>query len=304
MPIYVELLDKAHDIKKVILDNLKNRHGQKDAQIFVYPHDENEEEQEFINEILGDSSEVKLVDKRNNSQDCITHFEGLVKPVNKPVNVNIEKSAYSTIRDIYVDLVKKGELQIDPKNGVLVLDPEVIKNDNILQNKIWDLCISRFNDLEEGLPFNQGFDKDEFFKYILFNPTTTTIIHKTDGELDCVATFMHDIKNAPWLNANFYNERYGDELLSYFVLIAKAQEASGRLSMELISMLMKLAQKAKRNVWVTFECTNISAEYVPKIVSMAVNSSKTLKIDINQVAHYTIRLFKVKNDSLEQSLSK
>jgi hypothetical protein len=121
---------------------------------------------------------------------------------------------------------------------------------------------------------------------------TTMIVHKTKGRVDCVASIMHDIKNTPWLNGDYY-KKYEGELLSYYMLIAKDKDVNARLAMDLISMQIKLAEARGKEMWVTFECTNISAEYIPRMVGIVVNSSGTLNIKINQTAKYPVRMFSI-----------
>lgn len=286
MPAYAGLLERSQDIKGLIKQKFSSIDSSAEVHIFTYANEDDNNEVDYLRELLGGSKEIPIIDDKNGTQASITHFEGLVNPISQA-----EGSDYTTLRGVFLDLVAKGEMQKTVENGVTIIDPQEITNNPELRDQLWDLCISQFEELGEGLPFEQGFDKDEFLNDVLSNPMTTTIANYKNGRPNCIATFMHDTKGAYWLNEDYYKKNYKDDFLSYFVLIAKEKDSGGRPSMDIIKMLVKLTQEAKKPMWVTFECTNVSAHYVPRIVSMAVNSSDSLKIKIDETAHYPIRAF-------------
>jgi hypothetical protein len=290
LPTYAGLIDRVPDIVEAIRQKIAEVGNHSDVHVFTYAHEDDKDELAYLNAVLQDSQEIPIIDNKNGTQACITHFDGLVIP--KEGNAGAV-SNYETLRAVFLDLVKKGELQEDVTDGVTILDPQKIANDVELGEQLWDLCESQFADLGEGLPFEQGFDKDEFINDVLSDPMTTTITNYKDGRPNSVAVFMHDIANAYWLNKDFYEQKYKDDFLSYYVLIATEKGASGRPAVDIIKMLVKLTQEAKRPMWVTFECTNVSSAYVPKIVDRVINSSESLKIEIDGTGHYPIRAFKL-----------
>lgn len=62
---------------------------------------------------------------------------------------------------------------------------------------------------------------------------------------------------------------------------------------ELINLATKLAAKRKTNLLITFECTEISSQYIPRLVTAAINHSGDAEVEgiaepITRINYYAI----------------
>jgi hypothetical protein len=284
MPAYGTLASLGAAVNMTLRRELGGRH-EPSAVILTYSHWQNAGEQDYLSRALAGSHELPLVDAKTATQACITHFDGLVIPQRA-----YTPTQASTLRDVFLQLVDEGELRADVRDGVTVLDPNDGDGTGHLAEQLWDMCDPQFSDLVAELPIEQEFTRDEFLD-LLSDPLATTIVHLSAGAPDCMSTFLHDLSAAPWLNEAYCHRRFGDEFLCYFVMMAKGKGAKGRPSLELMDMLIRLTRALQRPVRIAFECTNVSATYIPRVVSLAINSSREFCVDIEETAAYLIRAF-------------
>jgi hypothetical protein len=127
------------------------------------------------------------------------------------------------------------------------------------------------------------------------DPNTYTIAHFSENDIAAFAVFVSDINACEWLNADFYRETFHDEPILYFPGIASDINKRGEIySLHIVKLLSLLEHQMQQDPAILFQCTNISADYIPyKIVEPAGNSTGIIKISISEMMRYNYRGFKV-----------
>lgn len=244
-----------------------------------------------------------LIDPKNNTQDCVDHFAfKLAFEAGKPIEGN-------TLRQVYKDKVKSGELKEDETNGVLLFDfekekeadPEKLEKDI---DRLWDIYQVQFTELIKNHPARQAQTRQEF-EATLGDPRAFTVLKKDGGEIVSFCVFVSDITACDWLNPNYFSDKFGDQKVLYFPGIASDKEKRGaRYSPELLELFGQVARDVSDEFIIVFQCTNISSGYIPfKIAKRAVDNStysRLEKIDksasepgIIKTAHYVYKAQKV-----------
>ena len=221
---------------------------------------------EELQSIVGEDYSVDRLggDETRESQSVV--FAG---PVNFP-GVESVHSAPS-ITEAYKQAVTDGEIVGDGTNGASLI--EVIEGEEA--EKLWQLYDKPFQDLGQDHPSNAGFDQKGLME-ILADPSVAKLVNRVDGQITTLCIFVQDFEHYPWFNNKFYADNYPEYFNTGNVLIFPGIVSDENLkgasySSRLVSLATQLYAKRGSNVLVTFECTEISATYIPKIVNRAIN---------------------------------
>jgi hypothetical protein len=261
--------------------------------LVTYHQDGNEYAETYAAQILakiGNLEHQPIIDSKNDTESKIIHFEGFAQLKDR---TNINEGAH-TLSEVYRQEVAKDRYNQDPHTGVTLLDTTSLQENNELLEKLWTMSNYQFTHVVENLPIRQSPTKEEFFS-IITHKDTSNIVYFDDGEPVCLMTFMHSVESADWLRKDFFDQRYGtDTFLSYFAfIVADAEKAPSNSAFKVIQLCSELLSAAQRDMFVVFECTNISAEYIPKIVEQVVEAMGTLTVHIDASASYTFRHYLV-----------
>lgn len=143
--------------------------------------------------------------------------------------------------------------------------------------RLWEIYRSRFEDVEVNSVTEAAFDETSF-KEILKDPSVVKAVHVQNSKIVNLMLFMTDISHASWLNQDYFkahfSEAYKSKNLLLFLGVVSDPQATGTIhSLSPIKLLMKVGQKRSSDAVITFECNEVSAHYLPKLVTFAINRS-------------------------------
>lgn len=223
-----------------------------------------------------------FVDEKNSTPASVIHFEGRtdLMMTNEDGQVTNLREAYDKIGPI-----------TDPENAdssTVLLGAEEIEQS---RDRLWQIYEGQFSALVENHPARQIQTKDELFA-MLSDPDTLTVAQQVDGDIVSFSMFVGNIESCDWLNVDYYKNRYKDEdsHVLYFPGIATDVEKQGnKYALNLIKLIAKMIGKSGKNARIVFQCTNISADYIPKIVETATSASGMGDINISEMYRYSYR---------------
>ena len=234
----------------------------------------------------------ELVDPKNGTPAAVIHYEGLA---------HIEKSplgSYQHPLDAYyqIEKIKDG---FDQRDGTTLLDPRLIHEPYSADpgrkviDRMWEIYEAQFSRLVENHPARQAQTRDEL-ESMLSSEGTITPIHCVDGEIVSFAMFVGDIRSCDWLNSDYIEAKFPSEDVYYFPGIATDENMQGnRYSMNLINLIAEILSMAHQNPRIIFQCTNISADYIPAIVEGSANATGIVNIEMSEYSRYNYRLLKI-----------
>jgi hypothetical protein len=224
----------------------------------------------------------KFIDSRNDSSAAAIHYQGVAIVGERPgvQIVNHEPNDLNSFRLEYKKLIETGELDIDASTKTVLLEPrdmDKLLNTPAMQThlaRLWQIYNSRFGRLIENYPV-RGAQTYSELETMAKDPNTFVLTQFVDNDIVAFAMFVGDMNSCDWLNADYYKEKYPNEALLYFPCIASDESKQGsQYSLDLIKLLTKIITPPTEYVRIVFQCTNISSEYIPRIVRLGINASK------------------------------
>lgn len=287
--MYLSLPPETHDLSEEVVAELKKL-SDTDKTLIVDQLGASDKLDKFGEQLGEYGIQVQvdeLIDPKNNTPATVFHFEGLTEVV--PDEVPVDSS---DLREVYqgmeAELSGEGTQLVD----VSRVD-EPLETGVSMRDRLWQIYQQQFGQLIENHPARQAQYEYEF-DAMLRDPETLTIAHLVDGDVVSFATFVGNIESCDWLNTDFYRQNFPDEKVLYFPGIATDAEKQGNhYAMNLIDLVAKLCVRAKVQPRIVFQCTNISADYIPHIVKGAVEATGLAKIEINEMARYDYRAIRL-----------
>ena len=175
--------------------------------------------------------------------------------------------------EAYYEGVKSGEFAGDENDGLVAAEKLVGEE----ADHVWDICDESFRDLEEGHPARSSFDKEGLLES-LADPAVMKVLNRRAGEVTTLVMFIADFDYCPWFNRRYFEVRYPEYVATADVLICSAIVSDSRMrgasySLGVLELGVKIMCRRQRNFVVTFECTEVSSRYIPRIVTRAVRRS-------------------------------
>ena len=165
-----------------------------------------------------------------------------------------------------------------------LLDVHSLRDNEALVDELWDLCEDRFEWLGEGHPVSMEDTKDFFVQVILSEDTHTLVRYDDDGKPACLGFFISGLDECGWLSKKFRDsvtngamER--DDRVLYFHGIASNSEGSAHYARDVVQLLSRITKEMGGAYLLIFESTNMSSQYIPKIVTYYIKESDGLTID-------------------------
>lgn len=230
----------------------------------------------------------EMTDPKNGTAASVYHYEGLarIQPDEKP-------RSFSDLREAYADLIADGSYVGDSQLIDVTKVDERLESGASLRDRLWDIYKEQFSQLIENHPARQAQFEHEF-DAMLRDPGTLTVAHFVEGDVVSFASFVGNIDACDWLNMEFYKKRFQDETVLYFPGIATDSKKQGNnYSMELINLTAQVMARAKIQPRIVFQCTNISADYIPLIVGSAIEATGRGDISISEMAKYNYRTIRM-----------
>ncbi len=183
-----------------------------------------------------------------------------------------------SIFDIYDDAIAAGEVVRDETNGVTL--ERSIEGEEA--ERMWEIYENPFDELGEEDPTYAGFDKESLLE-ILKNPDVVKVVNRVDGKISTLCFFVQDFKDAPWFNARYYEKNHPDyastnNIFMFPGIVSDENMRGNNYSLDVIDLATKLLARRGTNILVTFECTEISTQYIPSIVQAAVENSGVAQV--------------------------
>jgi hypothetical protein len=228
-----------------------------------------------LTDIAYQNHEYRLSDlgddgKERNGQVFVTEMEF--------TGVDTIKRAPS-LQEVYKQAVRSGKILEDLQNGVAL--HEVIEGEEA--EKVWDIYAKPFERLTEEHPMSAGFDKDHMLS-ILKNPEVAKIVNRANGEITTIIFFQPVFSESEWFNEKYYQQNYPeyydtDNIYIFPGIVTDETKRNSSYAIDTINLATKLLSKRGTKALVTFECTEVSATYIPRLVTMAVNHSGVSHIE-------------------------
>ena len=204
---------------------------------------------------------------------------------------NVKKS--SSFYDTYIDAVSNNEISVDTRNGVTI--QKCIIGDEA--DDIWKVYEHPFDDLGKNDLTYAGFDKESMMD-ILSDPEVTKIVKRVNEEIVSLCIFLHNFEKAPWFHDEYYKQNYPEfydsgNILMFPGIVSDESKRGNNYATDLIQLAAQVASKRDTDLLITFECTEVSSQYIPLLVSAAINNSGLVTIDeisqpISEIGYFAI----------------
>jgi hypothetical protein len=183
--------------------------------------------------------------------------------------VQSARSLYET----YQDAIASGEIVSDSQNGSCV-EVELSDED---ADRVWKIYEKPFERLSKGNPVLAGFD-EHGLKAMLKDPSITKLVSRQDGVITTVAVSAQDFEKYPWFNTDYFKRNYPEyfktgNIFLFPGIVTDENIKSRALSMPLLNLATTLAARRGTNALVSFECTELSTRYIPRLTALAVRRS-------------------------------
>lgn len=181
--------------------------------------------------------------------------------------------------ETYQAAIERGDLTVDAENGPAL--KEVIDGDEA--ERLWNIYQKPFEKLSDSHPINSGYDKEEFLK-ILKSPEMVKAIYRDKGEITTLALFVNDLEHCSWLDADYYKNKYPEAIATgnHFVfpgIVTDELKRGASYSLPLLQMIAKVQAMRKTPAIISFECTDTSYKYIPRIVRFAIGRTGVAKTE-------------------------
>jgi hypothetical protein len=213
-----------------------------------------------------DTYQFERLGSKHLSEDAV--FDGIVE-----IHGAEQVAEAPDLHVAYLEAVQSGELEVNERNGAsmeLVMSPEDI-------SRVWDIYRRPFERLTEGSPVLAGFSEEELRNQLL-DPEIVKMVHRQDDAITTVCLLSNDFSKYPWFNSEYYKRTYPEyyNTGNIFLLPGIVSDETMRghsYALPLLDMLTKVVALRGTGLITTWECTEISRRYIPKIVDRAVNAS-------------------------------
>lgn len=135
--------------------------------------------------------------------------------------------------------------------------------------RIWDIYSRQFKGLVDDHPIEGALPKEELYNALVSDSTKLIVYTNDHGTVDAFGYVVSDLDLCPWLNKNKMIEEAGEKPVLYMPGIAAAPECSRSVGAVMMQNLLYDVLQEKNEWNVTFECSNISSTYIPKLVQKA-----------------------------------
>ncbi len=236
-----------------------------DSPIAAFLESAKENDEKYAMEYFGDEQLPSTVD----------FFTGIVDVGHESGSHIVDTSSLS---DVYNKAIQDGEIAFDGQNGaglVTIIDEDV-------SEEIWDIYKRPFDELGANDPTQAGFTKRMLLE-ILKDPSIAKIVNRVDGDITTLLIFLQDFEKAPWFNKAYYEKYYNryvktNNVLMFPGIVSDDTKRGNNYAMKVIDLAAELIKKRGSDMLITFECTQISTAYIPKIVTAAVGNNGLVSV--------------------------
>lgn len=147
-------------------------------------------------------------------------------------------------------------------------------------DELWKIYSQQFQQLVDDHPINGMLLKDELAEALSSEGTKVYVYFDDNQRIGSFGYFTNNFDSCPWLNPEHYSNEGGAPLL-YMPGIATGShvENGAHAATKIMQHLLQDNLNEYGEWTMTFECSNLSSTYVPKIVEKAVLSSGLARMD-------------------------
>lgn len=271
---YLEDLITTQKIQLVV-EELIARNG-----IIAYDFQEGSENELLIPSLLNRGSANNLIDVTPESAaygqsyglPAVMHFEAIARQKNhSPENASGDAVV------AFEQLVAEGKYEDSPVNGVTLLDKDKLTANPELLDNIWTMYKDQFDELVDDHPSLQIQPREEL-EAMLLDEDSFNIGFMEEGKVVGLCYFVSNIEKCVWLNKGFFDDLHSqapNTKLAYFpgIVVDKDKARKGaEYATSMIGLVEKVTERAGIDMQIVFQCTNVSATYIPQIVTSSINN--------------------------------
>lgn len=164
-----------------------------------------------------------------------------------------------------------------------LLDVHRLREDEATVDEIWELCKDRFEWLGDAHPVSMEDTKDFFVQVVLNEDTHTLVRYDDEGRVGCLGFFISGLDECEWLSQKFRDKMTAqteekDQLPLYFHGIASKSQNGMHYAKDIMQLLSRINRQMGGDYNVMFESTNMSGQYIPRLVEQYVAESDGLAV--------------------------
>lgn len=236
------------------------------------------------NDLSGLLKVDSFIDPANNTSAAVVHYHGYGKAQ------RCEKNDTNNDLRLAYSLIGPERYNGDASGKTYLISPEFLNNDTAKVDELWNIYVNQFQNLVSNHPARQLQTYEEFSSMVR-DKETLVIAHEVDGLVVSFGMFVQNINVCDWLNTDYYRQKFPDDKIVYFPGIATDIDRGGaNYSMKVMDLVAKIMWRADTDLRVVFQCTNISAEYIPRLVEVgAAMATNPVDITIHEMARYNYK---------------
>ena len=205
---------------------------------------------------------------------------------------------YPDIKSAYLGLKDTEQWQKFTDRGVYFVSGEYIapnlQNGKIskLLEDLWSIYDDTFNKLICNHPSDQKIPR-EYFDLLTTSPNSKVMYAQDEGQVVSALFIVEDLTDLPWLNRGYFNKlnHSGKTVFMPGVATKLSHKKALAYSPRLIEAMSFLGEHVQEITGVATQCTNISAQYIPRLTNRYTRD--TMNLDMQQIAKYEYPVFRV-----------
>ncbi len=206
----------------------------------------------------------------------VSHIDRLITSVETPAATYHYKANFIPIPE------RIETFKVDP-NVRKIANPDQIE---AYFERIWDIYNRQFKALVDDHPINGAIPREVLRDTLLSEGSDLYAYIDDDGVLQSFGYIVRDFELCPWLNKKYFDIESGGKQVMYMPGIATAPESNLSVSTKIMESLLYNNLKEFGEWVVTFECSNISSQYIPKLVEEAAKSVGIAKFSgLREIRH-------------------
>lgn len=223
---------------------------------------------------------------------CLYQYDGIFVPGKIGGRLDEFRST-QPIHQVYGQAVNSGKIKFDPLDGPAFA--EVIQGQEA--DQLWKFYDASFKKLSNTHPILTGYSENDF-RQMLADPTIAKLVYRQKGNIVTMAFLLNGLQRCDWLDAEYYAQKYPAATLTnnHWVLpgiVTDEKRRGERLSVPLLSLAAKVQAMTGSNAVISFECTEESMKYIPRIAQLAIRKSMAGRIkggfnEVSRLEYYAI----------------
>ncbi|HJP96534.1 MAG TPA: hypothetical protein VJ843_04135 [Candidatus Saccharimonadales bacterium] len=153
--------------------------------------------------------------------------------------------------------------------------------------RIWQIYQEQFQQLVDDHPIAGALKEAGLRQAIMAEGSRLAVYRDDEGKIMSFGYAVDDLSLCPWLNEAHFDDMNPEGLpYMYMPGIATSKEATTPLSTKIMNHILQETLSKRGDFILTFECSNLSARYIPKLVRRAVAQSGIANMsDLHELRH-------------------